>query len=104
MVCIISKRGGADSLQHLQGERVSLKEKESKTLSYWAMPSKALQHNLARAQKAGNNDQNGPAAKKPQPRLRAIVRFATTEEAQRAIRKKDRTYLGNTLISLRLLP
>lgn len=36
--------------------------------------------------------------------LRAVVRFATTEEAHRAVRNRNHTYLGNQRISLRVLP
>jgi hypothetical protein len=64
------------------------------------LPSKHLQHNLQRAQQPGGLE----AAEKPAPRLKAVVRFASTEEAQRAIRKRDNTYLGNSLITMRLLP
>ena len=38
------------------------------------------------------------------PSIRAVVRFMTIEEAHRALRARNNTYLGNDLVSLRVLP
>jgi hypothetical protein len=38
------------------------------------------------------------------PPMRAVVRFQSVEEAHRALRARNHTYLGNDVVSLRVLP
>lgn len=64
--------------------------------------SRHFRHN---ALVTGFPEHKGP--KDPPPAshaLRAVVRFATTEEAHRAVRTRNNTYLGNNQVRLRVLP
>ncbi|CAL8468047.1 g7586 [Coccomyxa elongata] len=63
--------------------------------------SSPLQHN-ALATEAPEHQQKKDALARNT--LRAVVRFATTEEAHRAVRNRNHTYLGNRRVSLRVLP
>ncbi len=68
--------------------------------------SRQLQHNNALATD-GKNQQEQEEGKAPwqnSPTLRAVVRFSTLEEAQRAVRNRNYTYMGNRQVRLRVLP
>lgn len=63
--------------------------------------SRPLQHNALATEGPGNQQKKEESASNT---LRAVVRFATTEEAHRAVRNRNHTYLGNQRVSLRVLP
>lgn len=65
--------------------------------------SRQLQHNNALATD-GPDQQQTNASWSATPNLRAVVRFATAEEAQRAVRNRNFAYLGNRQVRLRVLP
>lgn len=65
--------------------------------------SRQLQHNNALATD-GPDQQQTKASWSGAPNLRAVVRFATAEEAQRAVRNRNFAYLGNRQVRLRVLP
>ncbi len=65
--------------------------------------SRALKH-TALATEASEHQQKKEASTMDSKTLRAVVRFATTEEAHRAVRNRNHTYLGNRRVSLRVLP
>jgi hypothetical protein len=68
------------------------------------LPSSSLQHNLVRLQPPAAGARPKAEKKEAPKGLRAVVRFRSTEEAQRAIRQRNGTYLGNSQIKMRLLP
>ena len=43
-------------------------------------------------------------ARQKSPPMRAVVRFTSVEEAHRAVRTRNFTYLGNDIVTLRILP
>ena len=42
--------------------------------------------------------------KQSRPPLRAVVRFMSAEEAARALRARNHSWLGNVTITMRILP
>ena len=85
----------AASEQH-KGERVSGSELRDRrrVVADTRLPSKKMAHRLpegGRSESAGDR------------KARAVVRFKTTEEAYRAVRQMNRTYVTNDCINMRVL-
>ena len=63
-------------------------------LSEPRLPSKKMQH-----QRAGNSS----AGDKARGKMQAVVRFKNAEEAHRAVRQRNNSYVTNDCIRLRVL-